>query len=39
VLEAADVEDAQRLTDAINTIRRVRLLSAAISSEFSAPAE
>jgi hypothetical protein len=30
VVEADDVEEAQRLTDAIDTIRRVRLLSAAI---------
>lgn len=37
VVEADDVEDAQRLTDAIDTIRRVRLLSAAIEPEAVPP--
>jgi len=37
VVEAQDVEEAQRLTDAIDTVRRVRLLSAAIDPEAVPP--
>jgi hypothetical protein len=38
VVEADDVEEAQRLTDAIDRIRGVRLLSAAIDSAAVDPA-
>lgn len=37
VIEASDVEEAQRLTDSIDTIRRVRLLSAAIEMKAAEP--